>query len=113
MKMRFYSSVHGRAFQRPGKGVYIGCKQKVKGIGFVWDIDAVVAIPESEVLLNLRDFDSAVRRGDLKKRTESDFRAYRNKRDAEQQKLLDERDAARKKAAESANADDNTESEEG
>lgn len=111
MEMRFFSSVQGRAFMRRGKGVYIGCKQKPKATGFVWDTDVVVAIPQSEVDLNLRDYNAAVRRGDLVKRTKAEFDKFRANQDAEQKRLLAERDAQRKAAVEVA--DSNTDSEEG
>ena len=50
MKMRYFSSVQGKLFQRPGRpGIYIGCKRKPQdkttGVspGFVWNTDAVIA----------------------------------------------------------------------
>ncbi len=75
MEMRYFSSVKGRAFQRRGTTSYIGCRL-IKGKGFEWNEDAVVAIPESDVLKNLKDFDNAVRRGSLKKRSVEDHTAW-------------------------------------
>lgn len=104
MKMRYFSSVQGRAFQRPGRpGIYIGCKRKPKdkeakvSLGFVWDTDAVTAVTVSECNQNLRDYNDAVRDKVLIEKTEEAFKA------AAEKKVVDQRKAqAEKKVAQPA-----------
>ncbi len=78
--MRYFSSVQGRAFLRPGRpGIYIGCKRRprVKGVspGFEWNPEVVTAVSEAECNLNLKDYNDAVRDGVLIVRTLEDFEA--------------------------------------
>lgn len=68
MEMRYFKSVQGKAFLRPGKpGIYIGCKRKGRdpttGVspGFVWNTDAVTSVTVAECNQNLRDYNDAVR----------------------------------------------------
>lgn len=105
MKMRYFSSVQGRAFQRPGRpGIYIGCKRKPKdketkvSPGFVWDTIAVTAVSASEYNQNLRDYNDAVRDKVLIEKGEEAFKAVAEK------KATDQRKAQATKKAEAANA---------
>lgn len=68
MEMRYFKSVQGKAFLRPGRpGIYIGCKRKPRdpktGVspGFVWDTEAVTKVTVDECNRNLRDYSDAIR----------------------------------------------------
>ncbi len=103
MKMRYFQSVQGRAFLRPGRsGIYIGCKRKPKkdGVspGFMWDTDAVTAVTEDECNRNLRDYSDAVRDKVLIETDEDAFKA------AAEKKVEDQRKAQATKKTKAANA---------
>lgn len=74
-----------------GRPVWIGCK-RVDG-KLVWDESEVVRISAREYREHRRTYDGAIRRGELTRRTEKDFKAWTEK--LEQQS---ERDAANAKA---------------
>lgn len=121
MTMRYFSSVQGLLFLRPGKpGIYIGCKRKPKNEpGFVWNIDAVIAVTEAEVKKNLRDWNDAVRQGVLIKKTEVQFTAAAKAQEAAQREAVAEAKVAKAEAVAAKNkaakdkADETTTTEEG
>ncbi len=105
MKMRYFSSVQGLAFQRPGRpGTFIGCKRKPRdkatGVspGFVWNTDAVIAVTGEECARNLKDYNDAARDGVLIEKSEEDFKKLD---DVVKAKEVAQAEAA-KKAAETA-----------
>lgn len=106
MQMRYFKSVQGKAFLRPGRpGIYIGCKRKPRdkatGVspGFMWDVDAVTAVPVSECAQNLRDYNDAVRDKVLIEVKEADFKKATKAREEAQAKVAAEAKAERDKAA--------------
>lgn len=74
-EFRYFSSVEGRAFRRPGTASYIGATRTASG--YVWNTKKVVRIPYSEMIPHLKTYLNALRHGDIEKRTEADFEASR------------------------------------
>ncbi len=89
IEMRYFSSVKGRAVPRHGSDAFIGCR-KVKGKGFEWDTDKVVAVPLSDFQRYGRDYSNNLRRGDLEERSKKDY-------DADQERIEKEVTAAAEK----------------
>lgn len=107
MEMRYFKSVKGLAFLRPGRtGIYIGCKRKprVNGIsgGFVWDTEAVTAVAAFEFKQNLRDYNDAVRDKVLIETTEIAFNAAAEKKKKDQALAAAEKKVAAANAAKKA-----------
>ena len=109
MEMRYFKSVQGLAFLRPGRpGIYIGCKRKPRdkqtgvSYGFVWDPAAVTAVTVVECNLNLRDYNDAVRDKVLVEVKEADFKKAAKAIADAQAKVAKDAKAAVEKAAKAA-----------
>lgn len=91
-KFRYFSPMPGCAVARYGTGAHIGATRTPTG--FVIDPEAVVAIPESEVLMYSKEYVDAVRHSELRERKQEDF-------DAQQARVIEQekREAAERQAA--------------
>jgi hypothetical protein len=81
MKFRYFSCVEGCAVRRFGTDATIGARL-VPGEGYVFNPDAVVAIPEAEVRRYTREYANALKvspltgKASLVERTEKDYEKY-------------------------------------
>lgn len=81
MEFRYFSCVEGSAVRRFGTDAHIGAKV-VPGEGYVFDPEAVVAIPASECRRYVREYNNVLRRNGrtgrpaLIERTEKDYNKY-------------------------------------
>ena len=101
-KMHYFSPMPGRAFRRPGSEQFIGASRSPTG--FKINPDAVVPISELEMRPYRKDYDQAVRLGDLKRRTKADYDAWltlrkqRSEKAGADRKKEKAKDAKKKKA---------------
>jgi hypothetical protein len=118
----FVRSVEGRLVPRFGGTGWIGARvhpvteeQRLAGVkrAIEWDTERVVPVTEVAYRIFRREYDKALRNGNLKKATESEFsrwletqKAREAKRDAEREKAKAEREKAAKKAEADAPAPD-------
>lgn len=102
-KMHYFSAVEGRAFRRPGTPSFIGATRTATG--FKFNTEAVVAIPETEMLPYRKDYNSAVKYGDLKRRTKADYDAWQKLRTERSKKRADDRKKEVAKATKAAAAE--------
>ena len=70
--------------------------------GMKWDLEEVVRIPRDDYVAHLKAYDEAIRAGSLRLRKAEEFKAQRDKVDAEEKKMLEEQAAAAKKAEDAA-----------
>lgn len=103
-KMHYFRSIQGHACRRFGSEAFIGCTRGPKG--FTWNTDAVVAIPESEMLRYRKDYNSYIRHGDLKRATKSDYDKWIAKRQAQGKREESEAKAVKIEAAKAAKVED-------
>lgn len=101
----YVSSVEGRVASRPGSPhAYIGCRlrtpEEVKaGITDpTWQPEQIIPVLASEYDACRRDWDSLVRDGDLRARTEDDWKAYQESLAKAEEKRAAELKAAEEKA---------------
>lgn len=71
IELRYFSCVPGSAVPRWGSASFIGATRS--GQGFVWNSDAVVAVPVADTARYRREYGRALRDGQLKERTREDF----------------------------------------
>jgi len=75
MQFRYFSCREGVAVSRFGTDAIIGGKY-VPGVGYVCNPDEIVAIPKDEVRGYIREYNNALKAGDLIERTESDHSKF-------------------------------------
>ena len=77
---RYFSCVEGHVVARFGSGqLYIGV-QRDPAHGWVWDPDAVVAIPTTQMIRYHREYSRALREGALIERTREEYDAEQERR---------------------------------
>lgn len=101
-KMHYLKAVKDRACPRYGTEAFIGCRRGPKG--FVWSMDAVVAITENEYAPHRKAYDMHLRHGDIKRAIKADYDAWLAKRKADAE--------ARRAARDKQRADAEAEAEE-
>lgn len=101
-KMHYLKAVKDRACPRYGTEAFIGCRRGPKG--FVWNLDAVVAITEREYAPHRKAYAMHLRHGDIEKSSKSEYDAWLAKRKAEADARRAEREAEREKQKAEAEA---------
>ncbi len=91
--MHYFKGVQGRACPRYGTEAFIGCRRGPKG--YIWNVDAVVAIPDIEIAPNRKAYASHVRLGDLLVATKEDYDHWLEQRKQASIAKRAERDAER------------------
>lgn len=103
-KMHYFSPMPGRAFRRPGSDQFIGASRTPKG--FVINPEAVVAISDTEMMPFRKDYNQAVRLGDLKRRTKKEYEAWQQLRTRRSEKKAAERKKQAKEAEKKTKVDE-------
>lgn len=99
-KMHYFKAVQGRACPRYGSDTFIGCRRGPKG--YVWNLDAVVAITDRELAPNRKAYSSHVRLGDLARATKTDYDKFLGARKKQGEEIKAKRDAEHAKAKKDA-----------